>query len=154
MSDRTEISLVRRGPVLRPATIDDLELLETFPLDRVLAAELSVPVNERQHRLYQSCLSLIASSGVWNKGRKNLSEHMKVELGWSIPVKAYNGEMLDVPRRQNIEDADGAAFADFFARFLVYVQDRFGIDPLDLIDAASDRAGRDLSVSDMEKSGD
>lgn len=115
MSDeRAPIQMVRRGSFLAPYTPFDSEQLERFSAGKVLRVRVSQARSAKQLRLYRAMLNLVVANLDQEVTDDALHEWMKLKLGYTMPIRQRNGDIVHVPASVAFDKMDQPTFQRFF----------------------------------------
>lgn len=137
MTERPAIQVTRIGDTI--VALDDLAAKELakFPQRKVLRCRISQPRSVPQHRLYWALLEKTVENFpedpfgmVEPLEAESLHEWVKMETGYTRPVRDVHGKVTHIPRSIAFDEMDQPTFKAFFDRVKDLIETRFfpGID--------------------------
>lgn len=130
--DRETIPLILRRTErgLEPRSSQARDLLAQYALH----SDVEVKVKKRrslpQLRLYWAMLqNVVAATGAWPTA-EHLHEALKLDLGYTTPVKTMDGKLVMIPDSAAMAKMDATQFRTFFDAAAARLAEVCGFDPL------------------------
>lgn len=121
---------------LEPVTAHDADMLAEY----ALGSDCEVSIKKRrslpQLRLYWSTLHNVVAATGSHPSAEHLHDAIKMDLGYTTPIKRLNGTIEYVPDSVAFGKMDAAQFKAFFDAAMKQLAEVYGIDPLAIERAA------------------
>ena len=130
--DRERIPLILRRTErgLEPRSRQAADLLAGYALHSDVEVTVRKKRSLPQLRLYWAMLNnVIEATGAYPSA-EHLHDALKVELGFTMPMKRLSGEVVYIPDSAAMAKMDSAQFRRFFDMAAAKLAETFGFDPL------------------------
>lgn len=125
------ICIMRRaGTSLVPASPADEEIIQGLGFGDV-EVKFAKRRSNPQLRLYWQMLNKIVEATDDYPTSEHLHQAVKMHLGYTTPVKTFDGVTVHVADSVAFSKMDGFEFKQFFDRAVALLASAYGIDPLD-----------------------
>lgn len=128
--ERAPIMMRRTKSALVPVAAFDDEMLDQYPE----GAEVDVIIKRRRslphHRLYWVTLARVVAATDAYPSAEHLHDALKMALGFTMPIRTLNGEIIYVPDSTAFGKMDAAQFKTFFDKAVELLNKLTGTDVL------------------------
>jgi hypothetical protein len=128
------ICIMRRsGTALLPVSQADEEIINDLgPGD--VEVKFAKRRSNPQLRLYWQMLKRAVDATDAYPNSERLHEAIKMHLGYTVPIKTFDGGVVHIADSVAFSKMDGAEFKGFMDRAVALLASSFGFDPLDFYD--------------------
>ncbi len=130
--DKSPIILRRTNHGLAPLNGFDADRLAEYPFGADLEVTIKCRRSIPQLRAYWVMLQRVVDATGSYPTAEHLHEALKLEMGYTKPIRRFNGKTELVPDSVAISAMDAATFQLFFTAAEAKIAEAFGIDPAEL----------------------
>lgn len=129
--ERAPITMRRTKAALVPVGPFDDEMLEQYPDGAIVEVSIKRRRSNPQNALYWATLAKVVAATDAYPSAESLHEAIKMALGYTMPVKTFDGKLMYLPDSTAFARMDAVQFKEFFERAMELLAKLTGSDPLE-----------------------
>lgn len=134
-ADRMPILLHRTRLGLEARSREARDVLEKYALGAVVEVTLRKRRSSTQNALYWAMLQRVVDATGAYPTAPHLHDALKLELGYTTPMKTLSGEIRYIPDSTAFGKMDAALFRTFFDAATAKLAEIYGFDPVEQVAA-------------------
>lgn len=127
---------------LAPSSEQDEEIIEALPEGVDIEVSIAKRRSSPQLKLYWQMLNTVVKGTDDYPTSEHLHHAVKMHLGYTTPVRTFDGEIVHVADSVGFAKMDGFEFKEFFDRAVMLLATAYGIDPLEFYNEFEERVSK------------